>query len=487
MFRTTISSSPFVNDTANDFFQNIYGDKFSDDVSFLATLRALVSPRMSNDDHLSLRFGGNNYTARHIGDTSASNAVRTVCEYFSPNDEGSIYIHSLRSSVQEDNYACLELLKSTFCKVYRGWHRLEKVTDFYRKQFYVMCFINPDIKSAVIFVDNMDMRKMHYIQCSIFAFLPWYFNPDEGVSELEMKLIDSLRQKTSTQYEEVIDIMSKQYDFKSARIKKLLAGFETRYEHIECDRVRGEIENIIRMINSLNSEIGENLKRKNDMEIKLLGLETKIANGDESSEIMDYFLCNDKLVLIDVTDNKMVFAVKSYIEYYDEDMVASVLNNRDSYIYRPRGSSCNNYIPAEDMEKFIRAVFIDQTLKIRFCAAYQFDLNGNVSPKRGYHFNHEFNGYMPNTHINEYGCMGNYPMVINQMLEKRDYIGAIEQCVASNKSLNFRDSTVMSKFMSNIYGLDGANNKCVELPDGKVVNTKEAIEWLKEQERGSNE
>jgi hypothetical protein len=488
MFKTAITTNALVNDTANNFFQNIYGDPYNNDISFISTLRALVAPRMSSDDQLSVRFQRTSYSASEVGERTTTSTVRAICEYFYADDVGSIYIHSFENPAQDSNYACLELMKSTFCKTYQGWHRLEKVTEFYKKQFLTMCFINPDKKSVAIFVDSLDMRKMHYLQCSIFAFLPWYFDPEKGVSEIEMELINSLREKTSNKYEDVIARIASQYDFRSARIRQLLSGFETKFERIECNNIRGQLDRVRNNIDSLNRQIGDQLHTKNDLEIKLLGLETKISNASEDSEIMEYFLCNDRLVLLRVSNDTMLFGVKAYIEYFNEDMVESVLRNKSSYVYAPDGRSCNRHIPAESMEKLIRAIFIDQTLKIKVCAAYEFDLNGSVYAQQYFGFDHNFHDCMPNPHIDGYHCLGNYQRTINELLSKRDYITAIEQCVASAKSLNFGDSPVMNLFFRAIYKLDcNYNNKCIELPDGKVVDPKGAIAWLEEQESGENE
>jgi len=49
-------------------------------------------------------------------------------------------------------------------------------------------------------------------------------------------------------------------------------------------------------------------------------------------------------------------------------------------------------------------------------------------------------------------------------------------------SLNFADSTVIGEFVSRIFSNGrGVNIKCIELPDGKVVDPEGAIQWLKEQ------
>lgn len=487
MFKTAIITNPLVNDAANSFFGNIQGSSYGGDISFLATLRALVHPRMGEEDSLLLGFGDSAYTAGDVATHAARSVIKAICPNSTERRDNYIYIHSFRNH-QEDNYACLELVKRDFCNVYTEWHRLEKVTEFYKKQFLTTCFINPERKSVIIFVDNLDVRKMHYLQCSIFAFLPWYFDPEKGVSEVEMELITSLREKTPDKYNDVMEKIASQYDFRTARIRQLLSGFETRFEKIEARDVKRRIQDRREAINYLNEQIGDNLREKHELEIKLLGLEARIANTTEESEIMEYFLCNDKLVLLEVTDNAMLFGVKTYIEYFDEDMAEAAINNKNSYLYHPNSEDGSRYIPTASIEKLMRAIFINQTLKIKVCAAYEFRLNGNVDARHDFSFDHEFKDCMPNPHINGYRCMGNYQRTINDLLDNRNYISALEQCVASAKSLNFGDSTVMHLFARAIYNIDcDYNNRCIELPDGKIVNPTEAITWLEEQESDKNE
>lgn len=487
MFKSVINSTPLVSDAANSFFQNVGGDYFQRDATFLSTLRALVAPRMKNGERIELSFSESSYTVDNV----RNNNVRAVLNAITNNShaingyEGQIHIHNFVSNTQDDNYVCLELVKSSFEQQYDGWHRLGKVTDFFRKTFYVLCFINPEKKSVYIFADKMDVRKMHYLQCSIFAFLPWYFDPTEGVTELEMELINSLREKKSDKYEDCIARIASQYDFRTSKIRNLLNGFETRFERRECERVRSDIQSYINTINSLNEQIGEYLRYKAEKEIRLLGLETKIERGvSEDSEIMEYFLCNNKLVLEQVDDRYMVFSCMDYLTYFDEDMAKQMIDNPRSYVYRPNGRMCNNYIQEEDMKKLMYAIFIDQTLRIKFCSSYKFELDGNVSALEHHNYGYEFRECTPNPHIDGYRCMGNYQRAINELLRNNDYIGAIEQCIASCKSLNFADSIVMKEFMSRLYGISDyhVNTRCIELPDMRVVTPTEAVEWIKSQE-----
>ena len=261
-------------------------------------------------------------------------------------------------------------------------------------------------------------------------------------------------------------------------------------ERIEAERLKSRIMDIISSIDNLEEEISRYLSDKREADTMLLGIETKIAQEQENedSEIMQYFLCNKKLQLNTVNDSIMTFSCEDYLTYFDEEMAKSMIDNPRSYVYVPNGRACNNYIKAEDMKRLMYAIFIDQTLRIKFCAAYQFELGRRVRALSGFDYDSNFKNCMPNPHTDHYSCMGNYEREITNRIRENDYIGAIEQAIASCKSLNFGDSTVMKRFIEQMYGLDGyTHNVCVELPDGKFVTPKEAAEFLKNKEEKGKE
>ena len=484
MFKNVLQSTPLTTDAADAFFsERIYGQPYRYDITFLSTLRALLGKCMPENEPLYLSFNSSNYSSGILGDMNYRDALRRVVDdYYELRF--SLHVHEFAHPDPVSNQAWMTLIQSNLAKEYSGWQLVEKVSVFFRKVFGVLCFINPELKSVMIFVDHFGVRQMHYLQCGIFAFLPWYFDPESGVSDLEMELISSLREKTSEKYEACLAKIAEGYDFKTARIRQLLNGFESRYERIRCEQVRTEISNIIQQINNLNERIGSYLGQQREREATLLGLETKIAQSDGDSEIMEYFLCNNHLTLENVTDTRMTFVVRDYLTYFDEEMAKSVIANNESYIYKPNGRRCSNIIPAEDMKKLMTAVFIDQTIKVRLCAAYEFQLDGNVVPKQSYHYDYDCKTYTPNTHIDRYSCMGNYVQTINRLLRDHNYIGAIEQCIASCKSLNFADSAVMNEFMQRLYGISDyhVNRTCLELPDGSIVDPQGAIAYLKGEE-----
>lgn len=480
MFNKSISMTQFTSEAAESYFENKISGRSDYDASFLSTLRALLGSRIG-EDFLRVRTSTYNVSNNELDRCSAEEFMDMayISGVTDARNELRIIIFLNRANEEK----CLKVVSDNYETMYPGWHRVEKVTQFFHKSFNVICYINPELKSTLIVTGSINLPKYHYLQCGTFAFLPWYFQ--DNVSELDMELIYSLREKTADKYEECLEKIAAQYDFETEFIKTSLKGFELKYEGIERDRVERDITRIIEQINKYNREISQRLSQKRDLETKLFGLDMRLSGcGDDSgNELMDYFLCNKKLTLLSVRDFDLYFAVRDYITYYDEDMAKKIIDNEDSFLYKPNGRSCNNIIPVADMKALMTAVFLDQKIKIKVCAAYTFQIGGNVAPMSSYGFGTKFNDYMPNPHIDRYSCIGNYGKIINEALMQNDYIGAIEQCIASCKSLNFADSAVMIEFMRQLYGLSDnkKNVRCFELPDGNVVGPKEAIQYLKEE------
>ena len=479
MFRNPIDRTPFSSTAADGYFNNISADAWGADKSFESTLRALVAPRMGADDTLHLNFSGTRYSADYLRQINTEAAVRNLYRAESYSS-GCVTVHDLAAPLSDDNLAWLALVKSSFTEVYPQWKRLDKITEFYRKTFGVECFVDTEQKKTVIFCEKLDIRKMHYLQCSVLAFLPWYFDPEKGVTDDEMRLIVSLQGKDSKKYEEALDKLAEKYDFRTLQIRKLLTGFESVETRKMIEITSSSLSDIDRDIEDLSSRISAKLRDRREKEIMLIGLNEIIKSSQNGSEIADYFEANKHLSVCSVEKSCLTFTVNTYCSYFDEDMAYDMIENPCSYVYDVPDSY--KKITDGEMKRLMHAIFTDRVLKLRFCAAYT--INVEVSQVSGLsrfmYCGAESKNRMPNPHIEHYSCLGNHRVAISEALKNNNYIGAVEQCVASAKSLNFADSTVMETFMKDMYR---SCEKFIELPGGEVVSSAEAVAWLDKGEK----
>jgi hypothetical protein len=193
-------------------------------------------------------------------------------------------------------------------------------------------------------------------------------------------------------------------------------------------------------------------------------------NEGGGSDIMEYFLCNKNLSLISVKGTAIEFVVHGYVDIYDEDALEKYLCNHNSYLYNNIGD-----IPKEVMERFYRTIFIDRTLKLRICAAYKADMRNHITPLTDYIFPPESSTYIPNQHIQGSGCIGGYVQRFVEYMANRDYVGAIDQAAVSARNLNFHDSGVIAKLVTNLLNTTAT---CIEDLDGKLMTPMDVIDRL---------
>lgn len=474
MFRETIRETPFSTEGANLFFDDRVSQytSFDGDQSMLSTVRALIEPRMPEGDCLRIVYS--TYRFNKSRDSRAEVDRATFSAY---TDHALIVVN-----YDGDTEQAFEATKAYF-KEDPQWAEMASVTELFRKSFQVLCYVNPEIKTTVIYSCRMTQDRYHLLQCAIIGVFPWYYKPGEGLSDIEKRLIYSLREKSSDNYLATLSEMAEKFDFEAQRVRKLLAGIENRAERDRMYRINQEIENAREQIERYNNNIGQLLRDINERNIILMGLKMKTKEDEGESEILQYFMSNKCLYLEATSDSTIYFDVKTYVEFYDEEIVKKYLENSGSYIYDHVSS---NGMTRENVAKLVRAIFIDQTIRMKFCAAYYFDLKGNVVALDHHDFPAAFNDYFRNTHIQEYSCMGDYKRNINMLLMNNDYIGAFEQCIASCKSLNFADGAVMEKFFKAFCDSYKKTKKYYELPDGTSVSCKEALEWLDAQEAANN-
>lgn len=480
MFSPRIEHSPFTSGEADKFFgEQIYEINSGADESFLSTLRALLYRRLREVKHtIGVKYSRSSYSADDVSNVGIGRLMSYMIGGNFTDANDTIFVHNIDGAAPDRN-ASLKIIREKFLSYYSdyGFEQLQKVTDFFRRSFEVMCFVHPEHRTVVLIVDRLTMRKLHAVQSAIFAFLPWYFDPAQGVTEDEMALIQALQEKTPDKYIEVINRMFSKCDIRAEIIKSKLHGFESKYEERRINEIRNDIDSYNANIDNALSKIAEYSKHVSVMQLTLNALQEKVDNPTD--EVMDYFLHNKNLVLDSVRNTSLEFAVKTYLVYFDEEYARKIIDRDGSTIYRYVDGSGMTH---SDYRMLMEAIFLDQILRIKMCAKFRIKLGESVRALGGKTYpESEYGEYTPNPHLHHHECLGNNREPLARCIKDYNIIGAIEQCCAAASGLNLTDGAVLGEFMNTLCrNRNGINSRCIELPDGKVVKPKEAIAWLKE-------
>lgn len=482
MFNKELSNLTLTSDIANDVFPRIVGERYNYDNSFLATLRALLAPRMSEEDSIYLRVRTRSDREASIKAMSDEDAVKELSNGVENN---SVFICGFNGTE-----SCITLsfkkIESAFLKVYSGFRELEDLHVFVSKQANVRFYINEETRSVAIFVGYLNIRTWHFIQSLTSRILPWYF-AEKPLTDDEKKLVKSLTNKYAPDYEELIEKCAEVYDFRSKRIYKLLDNFEK-------DAKRGQLSEVQRSINTVNNDIDnymrcyrECIEKLDALRVKECGLTYQIENGECNHDFADFIVRNKHVNIFEARGTVIKMYVDCTLDNYDPDLYERMFKNDRSYLFTGYDPTAEVFQSIEARKKFLNAIFSDdRCLRIKLCGYYKLDTKGYAESQIGYVFPEEYKHYLSNPHFHHHACLGNNRPIINKCLKDGDYMGAVIQCISAASNLNLSEgSQTVAPFLGKLF----ASNcqKVILLPNGESVTPTEAYHWLITQEENTQE
>lgn len=467
MFKDIVTSSPFVGSYTDNAFSYVVGGNIAGDVSMLSTLRALLYNRIPHDKTL------------QINTRSADGfRIKTAAQMF--NARVTIGDYTLDVINFTNAGAAFDAVGDDAAWSEYGYKRIEKITVFFRKSFKVLCYVREQSHSTVLIIENMDIKRAHFIQCATSAFLPWFF-PENKLNDLEIRLVRSLSENNAQEYYDALQAIYDSFNLnlRDEAIRRMLDGIEKRVFEASIQSLRNTIDQYERDIAQRFEAIRDRMREKERNEILLRGY-LATQDSQTSNEISEYFVANKSVDIEDVSGDRIRFIPYGYLSFWDDNEFDGLV----SYSYSDLYEYGAHVFSKEDKAMVMRAIFEEKVLKIKVCAAYTITIGANngrgVTGHSDYMYPSRFNGYMKNPHIDNYNCLGNYQYSINESLASGNIIMAIEQTIMSSRSLNLSDGAVMRKFYQKLFTHNG--DRFIELPDGSCVNTEEALKWLKERE-----
>lgn len=476
MFTKELYGLTLTSDIASYIFPNIHGDSYHGDGSFLATLRALVAPRMLEDDDLTLKIKSINYRESSFKDYDDKTKVSLLLNNIENNTISVWNVSGTENSTQ----SCMKIMGDTFLSVYPKFTELKELRAFVAKQADMRFYINEEDRSSVIIVASLNLRLLHLVQSLTSRLVPWYFD-DNPINDMERELVRSLTLRTATRYEQMIEEFAAKYDFRGKKIEKLLKGFETASKVERIKSLERAIEVLEQDIMSCVNNYKSILKTKSQRTLELDGLKYQTSNENNESEIMDYFKCNKHLEPIGAYGSTLEFRVSCYLDNFDVEMYERISENYDGYMYNDYEPTNTVFKDVSIRKKFMDAIFSDDPiLRIKTCGFYQLDLTGWVEAPSWHGYSAEYNDMIPNPHLQHHSCLGDQRPLIEELLRDHDYVGAVEQCICSAKSINVGESATFPYLLESLFSSDAG--KYILLPDGTSCTPEEALKWLDEQE-----
>jgi len=478
VFNQAIYSTTLTSDVANTLFSNV--DAISAmDASFLSTLRVLLHKRLPQDEYVhfnckELQIGKDSIVA-----ASTSQCMSWFASSFLSPPAGGHEITIVYNTSPDAGEKMLEIVKANAGDGKRymaNFTRRDDLQVFFARKVKALFYTEDTGRNAIIFAERLELKHFHALQMMIPKYLPSLF-ADTPLTEAEINLLKSTGGKSAIDYERLIEGFARELDIRAEIIRTRLSGFETGFERARADELRNEIGAFQNEYEVHLSNAREVANKMQERMYTLAGLEAVIQKHEGDSELAEYFMCNKNLTITRVVGTKIEFVAHGYVDIYDIEAFETYVGNHRGYFY----SGLSNAVSPAQMEKLYTAIFSECKYKLRICAAYTADMRTGLRAFRDYVFPHESRTYFPNPHIQGFGCIGSYGGLFQESMQKRDYVGAIDQAVVSARNINFYDSAVIAAFARDF---SRTTIKCLERPDGTLLSPKEAI---KELEGGDDE
>lgn len=481
MFSQTINNA-FTSDVADELFPHIKGEDYRGDKSFVATARVLLTP------HIPADFDGD----INIMYQSIDGHVY---------DDGSIKLGEIPLG---ENYLCIvditgedstggsrrKALIDTFLATNPGHVYDEKLTVFFEqtiKFMTVFAFVNRETHNTICYIEQMNNRKNHAIQSMLPRLTPWWWegtspSPEERVllHSLASRFVDKVQTgsgdavEVSDGYSVLMQKYEPLYDFRGAKIRRYLPAFMKKIAEGELERVTNELQSIDARVIDCEREISGLMNQRREQEIRFLGLQIK-AEQEADNTLAEYFSASPCLDLVTVEGSSLTFCVYTTLDWWDDELAPRFVDNKESDMYSKTGG-----IRKDDYQKLLRAVFVDRTMHIRVCGAYRMDIGSNEMYGVSRFGSFRDRSWLPNAHIQNHGCTGNYKQQFRDALRHGDYPLALDIAIASAKSMNFNDIS-FQEFMRS--WPEYKDSKIFQDDDGVQYTAQEAIKRIKTLEK----
>lgn len=464
---------PFVTPQANIVMKKIYGSSYNSDVSMIATLRALLFERLSDEEEFFFQY---------LDKTQAPGANKPIADavdyIFGPRMANSLTLVNVSDKGVFDTIATRfsnkEMAENEAIKLTEDTLYAEHMLD--KAKLHVRAYINEEKAICCILVHQLNTKFFHLIQ----SLIPRYFRKffvDKPLQEDEHAMLKTLTMHSGAEYLAAIGKIAARMNLREAFLRGMVKDFEKREMETLIRKAEERLRVLSNNIQDYMQRYSQAIRDHQDQMYRIEGMRAGLEGKGDNSDLLDYLLRHPNIDIVRMEGSRLDIEIRTTLDVFDMDTWEH---------YVRKGEIFNNYtnLPeqfktVEDRKLFLTHLFADDgLLRLKVRGYYTLNLNGNVDTEMRHTFKPICDDYFTNPHFLYHACLGSNRQQISQQLSSGEVIGAIECAMASCKSINMGEitQTVRPLFRD----LFNHNKKVVQTSDGASMTPAEAITWLKE-------
>lgn len=340
-------------------------------------------------------------------------------------------------------------------------------------------FVNDETKHFAVFANQESIRMYHLLTLLIPRYAPHLFKDSPRTTPEETEFLKAFTVSNGSVNR--INTYIAEYFAKPEYEETMIRSFvKTIRECMRDDIIRSQRMCVQTAQNSVNAAAKTYMdwcRKLSEENIRLNGLIAGTTAINEG-ELSDYLLSNRNVEIIGVDRGILKAVCKGYLTQVDADTYDEYIRNESSFLNERVYGSLECFADKENRKLLLDALFSQKAkYKVRVCGYYKLSAN-SVNTEEHFYFGPKYDNYIPNPHLDNFACLGNYLPLINDKMREFDIVGALDLCMASVSSMNICESVTVQRFLSTLFNTP---KKCIITDEGKAVTPKEALELLKKE------
>ena len=342
---------------------------------------------------------------------------------------------------------------------------------------------------AAIFINSKDIRFYHMLISFISLLFPALFknNPLQGN---DYEVIKALSKTSKDAFVKQIQSSVQPFvaEFRKLMLINLLKLMHTK----KIDAARANVDRQRVVVKDSEESFANQIKRLKELIVIYEGMKATEQYEEPEEELVEYLSTNKQIHNLAINGSVISFSVATMLNNYNADAWATfaergyIFDGKYTYENRHTFTLRDVFNDRRNRKIFLNSLFSeDPEFTIKIAGNYSLDLEGCTSgTRRNYDYANAdpmYKSYMPNPHLKFFECLGGYKYKIADALRERNYIAAIELCIASAGSVDL-DETEQT-FRPFIGYIMSSNEKILRNKDGEDVTPEEALKYLLAKEK----
>ena len=422
-------------------------------------------------------------------------AVRSLASF-----EDFQNISSKDGSAKNDIYFDYNVLRSfrktdtelTNFVVPEEWQSVTAVENMISSKFsaaQIAIWKNTKANQVIVLTNSGGMDVYHLVLSFLPLYYPQIYTKRLTKQDPEAIVLSSLSKTSSDMFERSLSDLLRPYaaEFYRLQITKLLENSHERriYEaRSTVDRARAVRDNAM-------SRYEDAIRAYRGAVANCEGIIATEQKAEWEDDVVDYLCSNEKIRNATINGDELTFSVATTLQQFSTDAWDCFARNGNIYNgpyagYNPAGV----FADRSNRKLLFDAIFSDDAkFEVKMCGNYSINVySQGFSTSSSYSYeaiDPIYADYIPNPHLKNFECLGDYHYRVVEALRREDLITALELCVYSAGSVNLDETE--QNFKPLLKWILMSQKKILRRYDGVDMTPSEALLWLIESKEHKDE